>query len=472
MSSEKKQTVSLVNEHQKPWITILLLAGPIFCEHILASLSQAVDTAMVGSLGAIATASVSISSAPNMLINSVVMALGVGFTSLIARSVGANELERARTLIRQAILTVTVLCIPVTLLLFGLARLIPMWMGGAEEILDTAATYNRIFALSTVFRCLTMILSSIHRGYGDSKTPMKVNISVNLLNVVGNFLMIFPTRTLSILGFEFTMFGFGWGVAGAAISTSLAATIGSLFLLIHCFTVKGEMRISIRDSFAPDKEELRSVVQLGIPAALQQFAMSSSFIIVTSTVATLGTVAVASQSLAGTAESLSFMPGFAFATAVTTLFGQSLGAKRPDLAQKYLFHAIKLGSIVMLATSFALFFGSTFIMGLFTPDPEVILHGSVLLKILAVIQIPQMISFCTNGALQGAGDTKTPLYISLISVWGVRVLGCIIFVRLLGFGLYTVCICMCTDNVVRCILGLIAYKRGKWKNIKLHQENA
>ena len=472
MNTNKQNSVSLIDERRNPWVTILLLAGPIFFEQILASLAQAVDTAMVGSLGAVATASVSISSAPNMLINSVVMALGVGFTSLIARCVGAGDLNRARTLIRQAILTITVLSIPVTVLLFGLARYIPMWMGGAEEILDTAASYNRIFACSTVFRCLTMVLTSIHRGYGDSKTPMKVNIFINVLNVIGNYLMIFSTRELSIFGFTFTMFGFGWGVAGAAIATSLSATIGSLILLVHCFTVKGEMRISIHDSFAPDKEELHNVVQLGIPAALQQFAMSSSFIIVTSTVASLGTVAVASQSLAGTAESLSFMPGFAFATAVTTLFGQSLGAKRPDLAQKYLLNAIKLGAIVMLFTSFALFFGSTFIMSLFTPDPEVIRHGGVLLKILAIIQIPQMISFCTNGALQGAGDTKTPLYISLISVWGVRVLGCVIFVRLLGFGLYTVCICMCTDNVVRCLLGLLAYKRGKWKTIKLNKNEA
>lgn len=470
MSSDKKQTVSLIDENKSPWLTILLLAGPIFFEQILASLAQAVDTAMVGSLGAIATASVSISGAPNMLINSVVMALGVGFTSLIARCVGANELDRARTLIRQAILTITVLSIPVSMLLFALARYIPTWMGGAEEILDSAEAYNRILALSTVFRCLTMVLTSIHRGYGDSKTPMKVNIFINVLNVIGNYLMIFSTRELTIFGFSFTMFGFGWGVAGAAIATSLSATIGSLILLIHCFTVKSEMRISIHDSFAPDKEELSNVVRLGIPAALQQFAMSSSFIIITSTVATLGTVAVASQSLAGTAESLSFMPGFAFATAVTTLFGQSLGAKRPDLAQKYLIHAIKLGAVIMVLTSCALFFGSTFIMSLFTPDPEVIRHGGVLLKILAVIQIPQMISFCVNGALQGAGDTKTPLYISLISVWGVRVLGCVIFVRLLGFGLYTVCVCMCTDNVVRCLLGLLAYKRGKWKTIKLESK--
>ena len=465
VNTKSKAKFSVVDDQRSPWLTIVMLAWPILIEQILTSLAQAVDTAMVGSLGAIATASVSISSSPNMLINGVIMALGVGFTSMIARSVGAGDHDRARELVRQAILTITALGIPMTILLFCLARYIPMWMGGAPEILDTAETYNRIFACSTLFRCLTMVLTSIYRGYGDSKTPMKINIMVNVLNVIGNFLMIFPTRTLIVFGISFTMFGFGWGVAGAAIATSLSATIGCLFLLVRCFTVDNDMRISIHDSFAPNWEELRIVIRLGLPAMIQRFAMSSASIIVTSTIATLGTVAVAAQSLAMTAESLSFMPGFAFGTAVTTLFGQSLGARREDKAHDFLFKTIALGAVVMAFMTCVLFFGSAFIMGIFTPDADVIRHGSVLLKILAVIQIPQMIAFCVSGALQGAGDTKTPLYITMISMWGVRVLGCIIFVRILGFGLYTVCVCMCTDNVVRCILNLIAYKKGKWKAI-------
>lgn len=463
MSTMTKEKFSLVDDQRSPWVTIILLAWPIFLEQVLNSLAQAVDTAMVGSLGAIATASVSISQSPNMLVNGVIMALGVGFTSMIARSVGANDMERARGLVRQAILTVFALGIPSTILLFCLARYIPIWMGGAPEILDTAQVYNQIFSISMMFRCMTMVLTSIYRGYGDSQTPMKVNIAVNALNVVGNYLMIFPTREVTYFGFTFTMFGFGWGVAGAALSTSLSAILGSLILLGRCFTVKSEMRISIKESFKPDWDELKIVIRLGVPSMLQRFCMSSASIIVTSTIASLGTVAVASQSLAGTAESLSFMPGFAFGTAITTLFGQSLGAQRPDMAQDYLKKTIQLGTIVMAFMTCVLFFGSEVIMSIFTPDPEVIMHGSVLLKILAVIQIPQMITFCLNGALQGAGDTKSPLYSSVISMWCVRVLGVLLLVRVFHMGLYSVCVAMCADNCVRCILSYIFYKQGKWK---------
>ena len=461
--STTKDKFSLIDDQRSPWLTIVLLAWPIFIEQILASLAQAVDTAMVGSLGAIATASVSISQSPNMLVNGVIMALGVGFTSMIARSVGANDMERARGLVRQAILTIVSLGIPMTILLFALARHIPIWMGGAPEILDTAQTYNQIISLSMMFRCMTMVLTSIYRGYGDSKTPMKINIMINVLNVIGNFLMIFPTREITVLGFTFTMFGFGWGVAGAAAATSLSAILGSLLLLGRCFTVKSEMRISIKESFKPDWSELKIVVQLGIPAMIQRFCMSSASIIVTSTIATLGTVAVASQSLAGTAESLSFMPGFAFSTAVTTLFGQSLGAQRPDMAKDYLKKTIQMSSVVMIVMTCVLFFGSEIIMGIFTPDPEVIKHGSVLLKILAVIQVPQTITFCLNGAMQGAGDTKSPLISTMISMWCVRVLGVTLAVRVFGLGLYSVCVAMCSDNCVRCILSYAFYKKGAWK---------
>ena len=455
------KSYSIVDDSRSPWLTILLLAWPIFLEQVLTSLVQAVDTAMVGSMGAIATTSVSISQSPNMLLNGVVMSLGVGFTSLIARSVGAGETARAKNLIRQAILMVFALGIPFSIMYFMLARKIPIWMGGAEEILDTSEIYNKIIALSMCFRCLTMVLTAIYRGYGDSKTPMKINVMVNLANVVGNYLMIFPTREVAVLGQTITMPGLGWGVAGAAASTSITTIIGAVILLVLCFTRKSEMQISIKDSFAPDWTELQEAIRLGFPAMIQRALMSSSHIVVTSTVATLGTAAVAAQSLSATAESMSFMPGFAFGTAITTLYGQSLGAKRPDMAHDFLIRTVKLGAVVMAVMTCVLFFGSTQIISIFTPDPQVIEYGGIWLKILAVIQIPQMIAFCVSGALQGAGDTKTPLYITFASMWGVRVLGIMICIHVLHLGLYSICVCMCTDNVVRCVAFLIQYRRKR-----------
>ena len=458
-----RKTFSIVDESANPWKIIILLAWPIFLEQILVSLVQAVDTAMVGSLGANATASVAISQSPNMMINGVIMAMGIGFTSLVARSVGAGDTERAKSLIRQAILLVIAIGLPLAVLCFCLARHIPMWMGGAEEILDTAATYNRIFACGMLFRGMTMVLTAIYRGFGDSKTPMKINIAVNLMNVVGNFLMIYPTRQLSIFGVEFTMFGFGWGVAGAATATALSTIIGASTLLGVTFFRKSELQLSFKDDFRPNWKEISSVFKISFPAMCERFVMSGASVIVASTVASLGTVAVASQNLAGTAESLSFMPGFAFGTAATTLFGQSIGAKRPELGKKYVSYTIRLGAVVMFIMTLVMFFGSRFIMSIFTPDEAVIEMGSVLVKILALIQVPQMIAMVYSGALKGAGDTKSPFLVALFSMWGVRVLGVTICVRLLGMGMTALCTCMCTDNVVRFILFSTIYRREKWR---------
>lgn len=462
-----KQSFSVVDDQRHPLLTIVMLAWPIFVEQVLVSLVQAVDTAMVGSLGAIATASVAINQSPNMLINGIIMALGIGFTSLIARSVGAKDIDRAKRLIRQSILVIAAVGIPLSVLCFLLARKIPTWMGGAPEILDAATTYNRILAFSLMFRGMTMVLTAIFRGYGDSKTPMIINIMVNVVNVIGNFLMIYPTRELHILGSSFTMFGFGWGVAGAAISTSLSGILGGVILMTLCFTRKGEMQISFKDGFKPDWAELSAVVHISLPAMLERFAMSGASVVVSSTVASLGTAAVAAQNLAATAESLSFMPGFAFGTATTTLFGQSIGAKRPDLAKRYVSLTIRIGFVVMLFMTLILFFGSTEIMGVFTPDAEVIGMGSTLLKILAVIQIPQMIAMVYSGALKGAGDTKSPFLIALVSMWGVRIVGTVICVRILGLDLTSVCVCMCSDNVVRWLLFHRQYRRESWSKVKM-----
>ena len=166
-----------------------------------------------------------------MLVNGTIMAIGVGFTAMISRAIGAEDLQRAKDLMRQALLVVVALGLPLMCILLLLAEKIPLWMGAQAEILPDAAVYNRIIAASLIFRTMSMIITSIMRGYGDTKTPMFVNIGVNIVNVIGNFLLIYPTRTMSLFGLEFTMIGAGWGVAGAAVATSGSATIGALIML-------------------------------------------------------------------------------------------------------------------------------------------------------------------------------------------------------------------------------------------------
>ena len=457
------KSIDIINTDRSRKATVIMLAWPIFVEQMLASLVQAADSAMVGSLGAAATASVAINGAPNMLINQIFFALGLGFTSLIARSVGAGDEKRARHLTQQAVTLVFIFGIVLSFVTFSLARAIPAWMGGEELILHDAETYNRILALSLLFRAFTMVLTAIYRGYGDTHSPMVVNVLVNILNVIGNFFMIYPTRDISVFGHTFQVFGFGWGVAGAAAATSISGVIGGLGLLLLSFRKRSHVRIGFDRGLIPERKEMSAVFRIATPAILERCIMSSAFIVVGRAIASLGTVAVAANNLAGTAESLSYMPGFAFGAAATTLFGQTIGAGRDDLGKQYVRETMQLGTIVMVFMTLFMFVFSNQIMKVFTPDERVVEMGSVLLKILAVIQIPQMMSSVYSGAVKGAGDSTTPFLIALASMWGVRLLGVVFCVHVLGMGLYAVCICTCVDNVVRFALFYHAYHKGTWR---------
>ena len=463
MSTRSK---SLIDETVKPSTTIILLAWPVFVEQVLSTLVHSVDTAMVGSLGAVATASVSISGTPMMLINGIVMSFGMGFTALIARMVGAQNFERARSLTRQALSTVLMLGIPMALICYVLSDDIPRWMGAAPDVLRLATGYNKIMAYGMIFRTLTMVLSAIHRGYGDTKTPMIVNTCVNLANVVGNYLLIYEPHDVTLFDKTFHVWGAGWGVNGAAASTTGTIAIGAVIMLCLVFFRPSRLQISIKDSFKLVKTDMQAVTKISVPMMLERFVMGAASVVIATTVASLGTIAVASNSLASTIESFCFMPGFAFGSAATTLTGQSLGAERPDLGERYVATCIKMASVIMIIGSVLMFIFSPQLMTLFTPDAEVIKTGSELVKLLAVIQTPYIISQIHSGALRGAGDTKVPFYMTLVSMWGVRVLGATIFIRFMGLSIHWVIIAMNTDNVVRMILFWLRYKKGAWKELR------
>ncbi len=460
-------TRKLIDDTISPAKTILTLAWPVFIEQVLSTLVQSVDTAMVGSLGKNATASVSISASPMMLINGIVMSFGVGFTALIARSVGAGDYKRANSLTRQTMTTVLVMGIPLALICFLLSRAVPRWMGAEPDVLVLATAYNRIMALSMVFRTMTMMLTAIYRGFGDTTTPMLINVGVNLGNVVGNYFLIYKTHNVDILGRSFRIWGAGLGVRGAAWASTGTAIIGSVILILITFLRPSRIQISLKDSFRLVKKDIQDVTKISLPAMFERLTMGGASIVIASTVASLGTVAVAANSLASTAESFCYMPGFAFGRAATTLMGQSLGAGRPDLAEKYVNTCIKMAVRLMFVRSSLMFIIAPQIIGIFTPDPDVIDLGSVLLRILAVIQVPYIISMIDSGALRGAGDTKVLFYITLLSMWGVRVLGATICVRFLHLGVPSVIVCMDLDNIVRMICFRIRFKQGKWKNLKI-----
>jgi putative MATE family efflux protein len=250
---------------------------------------------------------------------------------------------------------------------------------------------------------------------------------------------------------------------GAAAATGFSWLVGGSLMALLLFIRKGPTRISIKDSWKPDWALLGRVVKLSVPAVLERICMSGAGIISAKAIASLGTAVIAANSIFSTAESMSFMPAMAFQTSCTTLVGQSLGAKKPKLAERYVWYNISLSAIILSFAGVALYVFSEQLCGIFTPDDSVRALAAKSLRIVSVIQPIQSMAWIFAGALRGAGDTKWPFYITAICNWGIRTLGVVICVYMLGFSLPSTIVCMCLDNTARCIWMFLRFRSGHWK---------
>jgi len=473
-STKSSSRTMLLDESRSPLKNIIWLAWPIFLENVLHTLVQYADTAMVGSLGAYATAATSISNSIVFLLNGSIMALGVGVTALISQSIGAGDYDLTKKLTRHAMLILLYLGLPVAIILACLYRVIPLWMGAGPDVIEHAAAYNLIVAFGRPFSIASMLIFSAFRGCGDTKTPLRINIGVNVLNVIGNFFLIYPTRVINLFGFEFTMIGAGWGVSGAAVATAVSMAAGGIFALVLLYTKKNSpMHITLRDSYRLDIKLVGKIFKISIPAMLERICMSLGNVIVSRAIASLGTVSIAANTVYITAESISFMPGFAFASASTTLVGQCIGAKKTDLAQRYMKVCVLSSMAVMAIAGLGLFFFGEYIVMMFSTDAAVIALASRCLRVVAFMQPTQTGSMVYAGGLRGAGDTLWPMIITAGCMWFFRAfLAATICINMLGYDLPVAVACMVADSYVRFVLFFLRFRTGKWKTTMLEPRKA
>jgi len=297
---------------------------------------------------------------------------------------------------------------------------------------------------------------------GDTKTPLKFNILTNLINVCGNFLLIYPTRQLTVFGVTFTMPGAGWGVAGAAAATVTATAFSAICLLSVLFVRKGPLQISLKDSYRPRPDILKQAVHLGVPTFLERATVAVGQIAATAMISGLGTVALAANQLALTGESICYMPIFGFSIAATTLVAQNLGAGDKERAFKQGAWCTWISVAVIFTAGVIQFILSEQIIDLFSNDPAVIALGGKMLRIEAFAESFFAITTVLSGVLRGAGDTKWPFYISLLGMWCLRIPVAYALIHVFGWGLEAIWVCMALDLAVRSALGLWRFYRKKW----------
>lgn len=208
---QKEENNNILN---KEMIGIILsLAWPTMLEQLMQTTVQYIDTAMVGTLGTEATAAVGSTGTINWLVSGSIGALSIGFLSYIAKACGAKDLKNAKRAAAQATLMVLVIGSFFTLLTVGVSSWIPVWMQVEESIQELAGNYFLILYAPMLFRTATIIFGNVLRAVGDTKTPMKIGVIVNVVNVVLNFLFIYPVRKVEFLGRTMTLYGTGWGMS-------------------------------------------------------------------------------------------------------------------------------------------------------------------------------------------------------------------------------------------------------------------
>ena len=436
---------------------IWALAWPTMLEQLMQTAVQYIDTAMVGSLGTHATAAVGSTTTINWLIGSSVSALGVGFLSYIAQAYGAKEKDRARQAVCQTVLVTIVCGLLFTALTLGLSSQIPVWMQVDPTIRSLAASYFFILYLPMLPRTASILFGTVLRAIGDTKTPMRVGLLVNIVNIIGNFLLIFPTREV-LPGFRIP--GAGLGVIGAAVASAVAFTLGGI-----CITIALWRHPEIspkKQALRPRWQVLKPCLQVALPNMLQRFGTSLGYVAFASMINALGDISTAAHTIANTVESAFYIPGYGMQAAAATLAGQSLGAGDRDRMRHLARMLIVIETSLMILSGGLLFLLAPSMMQLFSCDALVISLGSTVLRMVAVSEPIYGVSIIIEGMMQGVGNTVTPFICNIIGMWGVRIVGTFICTTLLGYGLVSAWVCMILHNLLLFVLFLIIYLRNRW----------
>lgn len=445
-----RRGLSLDNKDMK---RVLAITMPAMLELVFSHLFSMMDSIMLGrtAMSAVAIAAVGLTNNPVNLVIGILSAFNVGATAAVAWAIGAGDNDTAKAVTRNMLVLDLLLGILVTILGMRFATSIVTFMGAKEDTLPYAAEYLRIVAMGFLPAALTMGVTASLRGAGLTRMPMAYNLFSNLLNVFGNYILIFGKLGVPALG-----------VVGAAISTTLSRYVALALALGVLFFGQSQVRISLRQSFRLRLPLVKQIFRVGLPGAAEQGIMQIGFMLFTRTVAVLGTTMLAAHQIGLSINGLSWVPSQAFGVAATTLVGQSMGAGHPLKArdQAKLIHRCALISAFAVGLFFV--FGAHLIASLYINDAAVIALSAQVLRIMALgmpgIATQQSIS----AALRGARDSLFPLIASATGIWVFRVLVAPLFVHTLGWGLDGAWFSIVLDQTTRGIVVYVRFIRGKW----------
>lgn len=432
------------------------MSWPCALESVLVSLIGAMDTMMVGGLGPEAIAAVGITNQPKFILLAMIFSLNVGVTAVVARRKGEQDMNGANRCLRQCMIISLVLSVLMGIVGFVFARPILEFAGAEPEILADATAYFQIIMISIIFMSVSLTINAAQRGAGNTKISMRTNVGANAVNIVFNYFLINGIAFFPELG-----------VRGAAWATVIGNIVGCGMSVVSLLHRAAFLDLRYRVSWMFDKKTMSSIVGVSGSAMVEQVFMRVGFFTYAKIVATLGTVAFATHQICMNIINLSFAVGDGLGVAASSLVGQSLGAKRPDMAIIY----GKAGQRLALCVSTVLFFlfllGGGFLVSLFTDDAQVVAMGAKIMVIVAFTTHVQTSAIVYSGCLRGSGDTKFVALTSFISIGIIRPILSWILCTPMGLGLIGAWLGLLADQAMRFTLNMLRFKSGHWTKIQI-----
>lgn len=431
---------------------ILSMIVPITIESVLQMTTGIISMAMIGRIDSLAVSAIGVSNNIFNVIWAIFKGISTGVSVFIAQAYGANNYSKIRKISIQTLLFSLLLVMILQQIVFWNADIILKVFDPSEELLSSATAYLRIISWGLPFVTVVLIVAGIFQGMGNAKTPMKIALIMNVVNVGFSYLFIFGGLGISSLGLK--------GAGFAILIAQFTAAIIGLNVLFgkRGFLNSKEEKLSLRIEL----NEVLPVYRVGLPVSVERVFWQMSSIFLTKAILSYGETAYAAYQLGLQAEGISYMPAAGFGVAATTFIGYAIGSKDMEEGKKYLSQLTKWTAILTIFTGGLLIFFPKQVMRILTNDPDIISIGAVYLFVMGLVQMPQNIKGVIEGALRGAGFAKPPTIIAMLGLWGIRVPLSLLGAYVFNTGIYFIWIVFGIDLVFRCLCGLVVFKR---KNI-------
>ena len=440
-------------ENRKLIKNIFQITLPAVFDLLAQTLIMALDMKMVSSLGPSAISSVGVGTAGMYALIPALIAVATGTTALLSRAYGADNKIEGKKAFTQSFFIAVPLGIFLTIIFLLFSEQIINLVGNAKDMnLSDAILYQNMTVIGFPFLGVSIATFYAFRAMGENKIPMIGNTLALVLKVILNFLLVYL---------------FKWGIFGAALSTTLTRLFSAIFSIYLVFwSKKNWISLELKD-LKFDYFTSKRILKVGIPAAVEQLGLRIGMLIFEMMVISLGNLSYAAHKIALTAESISFNLGFAFSFAASALVGQELGKGSSQKALKDGYICTIIAMIVMSTFGLLFFIIPQFLVSLFTKDKDVIELATMALKIVSICQPFSGASMVLAGALRGAGDTKSVLFITYLGIFLIRIPITYLFIDVLNFGLAGAWIVMTIDLAIRSSLAFYIFRRGKWKYLQV-----